>query len=400
MSTELFSFFNNFRDVISESENVLGEYPLNSSGRVIRIGEIEKHRKILAKLRKLCLKYKVWFEDVRGPASAGIDVTYECNLKCPYCFARELGRSRRSMSKDKIFALFDELAEMGVMLVCLCGGEPTLRRDLFEIIRYGKDKGLHVNMVTNGTLIDHNYARNLADAGISSVQVSLDGSKAEIHDVLRGSGTFERVINAIKSLKEYSIVTYISFAATKLNVSDFPNVVELADKLGVISVRTMFYVPESREQLDLFPSDKDYEELISWIAKNRYEYPLQLEFGDPTEHIVIGPYISQLAVHISAEGYIMPSPYVNLAYGNIHLYSLSYLWKNGLQYIFRENEVFRTISSALRTERDFMKITLLLEDLISNKILPENEGYIDVFKLSRKERVLLSNSIRSILRRD
>jgi len=395
MSTELFSFFNSLSK-IKGTDSFLMDF-LGRPGDITRFAELKKHRETLAKLRELCLKYKVWFEDVRGPAAAGIDVTYDCNLKCPYCFVKELGRFRGSISKNKIFSILDELAKMGVMVVCLCGGEPTLRKDLIDIIRYGRDKGLHINMVTNGTLIDNNYARNLADAGICTVQVSLDGSRAEIHDTLRGLGTFEKVVNAIRNLREYGIHTDISFAATKLNINDFPNTVNLADRLDVKSVRTMFFVPECKEQLELFPSDEEYKKLISWIEENRWEYPLKLEFGDPTEHIAIGPYMSLLVIQISAEGYIMPTPYVNLAFGNIQLYSLHELWRNRLQYIFREDKVFRTISSLLKTEKDFMRITLLLNDLTSKGILTGDNGYVDVLRLDEEKKDLLSNQLKLAL---
>ncbi len=269
-----------------------------------KINEFEEY----VNLRK---KYVSWIDNIKGPVFVPIDVTYRCNLRCPYCYVDAPHRTKPAeLSKSEVFEILENLRELGVLGTCLCGGEPTLRTDLPEIIEYAKECRMIVNMVTNGVLMRESLASRLAEAGINTVQVSLDGSRAEIMDTLRGRGTYEKAVNAIKILRDFDIPVIVSFCSTKLNISDFPNVVELCSKIDVWSVRSMFFVPESEKMLQLVPNEEQYQWLINWISSNQGKLPVYVEFGDPTEHIVLGPYIGHLSFSLSAEGWILPSPYL------------------------------------------------------------------------------------------
>jgi MoaA/NifB/PqqE/SkfB family radical SAM enzyme len=78
-------------------------------------------------------------------------------------------------------------------------GEPFLRKNLFEILAYVRDCGFSVSLMSNGTLIDSDMARRIKEAGISDVQISLDGLKAT-HEGLRGKGSFSRTLRGIGNL--------------------------------------------------------------------------------------------------------------------------------------------------------------------------------------------------------
>ncbi|WP_083500587.1 radical SAM protein [Thermococcus celericrescens] len=119
----------------------------------------------------------MWAEDLKGPVSVSIDVTYRCNYNCPYCYVGcSPNINREELTTKEMFSIIDELADLEVLVLCLCGGEPTLRKDLIKILNYANEKGITVNIVTNGSLISDNFASKLAESGIGIVQVSLDGS--------------------------------------------------------------------------------------------------------------------------------------------------------------------------------------------------------------------------------
>lgn len=96
-----------------------------------------------------------------------------------------------------------EIAEPG-FLINFGGGEPLLKKDLLELVRYCKDKGFTTNIATNGYLIDEDMARRIADSGLNSINISLDSIDEKVHDYLRGvPGVYKRVMKAIESLDRY-----------------------------------------------------------------------------------------------------------------------------------------------------------------------------------------------------
>ncbi len=97
------------------------------------------------------------------------------------------------LSTDAAKMLIHQITEVSRPLLILSGGEPLLREDIYEIIRYGADRGLRMGMGSNGMLIDDEVARKLKDAGMWTVAISLDSSIPERHDEFRGvKGCWER----------------------------------------------------------------------------------------------------------------------------------------------------------------------------------------------------------------
>ena len=129
-------------------------------------------------------------------------------------------RVKDELSLVQIKDLIDQCAKMKVKVFTIHGGEPLLYPNIFDISKYARDKGMLVNFVTNGTLINQSMAQNIIDAGINHITFSLDGPK-QIHDEVRSvPGTFDKLIHGIEILKDLefsgetipsiSISTYIS----------------------------------------------------------------------------------------------------------------------------------------------------------------------------------------------
>jgi AdoMet-dependent heme synthase len=115
------------------------------------------------------------------------NVTARCNLKCAHCNINAGERKDiDELSTDGAKLLMHQIAEVSKPLLILSGGEPLLRKDIFELIRYGTERGLKMAMGSNGMLIDDAVARKLKDAGITTVSISLDSSTPELHDQFRG----------------------------------------------------------------------------------------------------------------------------------------------------------------------------------------------------------------------
>jgi MoaA/NifB/PqqE/SkfB family radical SAM enzyme len=137
------------------------------------------------------------------PEVVRFDATWKCNLNCKHCQTSMFrGPSHpEDLSDAEVMKLFSELATMGTRQVNFLGGEPLLRNNLLDQIRYLQSRGIHSDITTNGLLITQDMANELFDNRVI-VAVSLDGANAEQHDFIRGRNTFNRTLDAIRLLVE------------------------------------------------------------------------------------------------------------------------------------------------------------------------------------------------------
>jgi molybdenum cofactor biosynthesis enzyme MoaA len=128
----------------------------------------------------------------------------------------------------------DRIAEYAPAIVVLGGGEPLWRRDVFDIIRHSTDRGLEVDLATNGTLIDEAMAERIRDAGVRRVSVSIDGADAATHDTFRGhQGAFDAAIRGIGLMKKLGVGTGINTTISRHNAHQLLDILALASGLGV-----------------------------------------------------------------------------------------------------------------------------------------------------------------------
>ncbi len=181
------------------------------------------------------------FTDVLRPVTFW-NVTYQCNLRCAHCYIRALAeRSPEELSTSEALRVAKELAEIGAPLVIFSGGEPLLRRDLFEIASVFRGTRTKPALSTNGTLIDEAVAQELKKHGFVYIGVSLDSTRPEWHDRFRGvRGAFEAALRGIKASVEAGLPTGIRTTITRDNVEDALRMLDLAEELGV--ERISYYV--------------------------------------------------------------------------------------------------------------------------------------------------------------
>ncbi len=121
-----------------------------------------------------------------APPSAFWIVTRACNLKCHYCFADARKRDPDELTTVQAFAVLDDLAEHGVAFVTYLGGEPLMRRDLFDLVDYSTDLGIYTAVLSNGLLVKRGAVQRLKDAGCQMLGISIDSNDPLVHDAIRG----------------------------------------------------------------------------------------------------------------------------------------------------------------------------------------------------------------------
>ncbi len=206
---------------------------------------------------------------LRDPQPCGAPVaivwnfTNRCNLNCLHCHQDSSPTcSDPELTTAQAFKVIDNMSAAGVAILTFSGGEPLLRKDIYEVIRRANDSGMLCTIASNGTLITPKVAKELAKAGIKRVEIGLDGAKAETHDFLRNRpGSFKATIEGIRSCAK---VGFDELATTMTlyseNVNELEETMDLAEKLGVTRFYLNRLIPAGRGiesiYLDVTPQEK------------------------------------------------------------------------------------------------------------------------------------------------
>jgi len=159
------------------------------------------------------------------------ELTYACNLACVHCLSSSGRRDPRELSTAECKTLIDEFERMQIFYVNIGGGEPTIRRDFWELVDYATDHHVGVKFSTNGSRITPEVAERLASSDYVDVQISLDGATSDVNDAIRGIGSFDTAIRAMERMAAAGFVGFkLSVVVTRQNVSQLDAFKALADK--------------------------------------------------------------------------------------------------------------------------------------------------------------------------
>ncbi|MFC1873573.1 radical SAM protein [Chloroflexota bacterium] len=214
------------------------------------------------------------------------ELTRSCNLYCAHCRgSADSSRYRGELTTEECFKLVDQIMEVGNPILILTGGEPLMRRDVFEIGSYASDRGLRVVMGTNGTLISQEIAVALKKIPIARVGVSLDFPHTELQDEFRGqSGAFQAALTGIANARNAGIEIQINSTLTSKNVYLLDELIALALDVGAVAFHPFLLVPTGRgkglQSLELPP--EQYEETLHKIYDKQQELGNRL-FFKPTD---------------------------------------------------------------------------------------------------------------------
>jgi radical SAM protein with 4Fe4S-binding SPASM domain len=210
------------------------------------------------------------------------ELTKGCNLRCIHCRATATELSSPSdLSTQTAREIIDQIAAVSTPILVLSGGEPLFRSDIFQLARYGTDKGLRVALATNGTLVTKHVARMIVDSGVRRVAISLDGADALTHDTFRGiPGAFDAAIAGFRNLKNLGMSVQINTTIARHNAHQLPQVLQLAKELGADALHTFLLVPvgcgvDIAEQQMVPP--EEYERMLNWFYDRSLEGGIELK---------------------------------------------------------------------------------------------------------------------------
>lgn len=208
---------------------------------------------------------------LEAPICLTWELTYACNLACVHCLSSSGRRDPRELTTAECKAVIDELEAMQVFYVNIGGGEPTIRRDFWELVDYATAHKVGVKFSTNGSRITEDVAKRLATSDYVDVQVSLDGATAEVNDVVRGPGSYATALGAMEHLSAAGFRGFkLSVVVTRQNFDQLDAFEALADRFGA-QLRLTRLRPSGRGADvwdELHPTAEQQRGLYHWLLEH------------------------------------------------------------------------------------------------------------------------------------
>ena len=205
-------------------------------------------------------------------------ITWRCTRRCVgnclYCSYTPQQARDTEVDTKTAYKIVDEVYDFGSPWFGISGGEPLIRQDIFDVIEYAKEIGFEVSLITSGFAFDQRRLDNLVRNEVHTA-VSIDGAK-ESNDIIRGRGSYDKALFAMKKLSKNGILDCVVTTMTKHNIKDLEHPVKLAAEHGAKMVVFHNIVPVGRagsNMPDLAPSPEEYEWAFNQI------YDLQVKYA-------------------------------------------------------------------------------------------------------------------------
>lgn len=287
-----------------------------------------------------------------------LEITRQCHTRCRLCYVSSGEKQTDTLSRDDVFRAVDQMADMGITFIALSGGDPLAREDFLEILRYIRERhGITPGLSTSLLALEDEVTKVLRDLG-TVVQVSLDGSCAEMNDWNRGAGTFEKAIGGVEMLKKHEIPFRFAYVINRHNVRDVENMVSLAAKMGAKEIafgKVKLAGRASEVDGEAAPEVADmaaayhtlYRSQIlnrqsDFVVRCKHNQPLVTGLQDRVGYLPCGA--GRTFVHVSHNGDILPCSLLSnqreFRIGNVKTDRLEDVWiKSAVYDFFRTSTV-------------------------------------------------------------
>jgi radical SAM protein with 4Fe4S-binding SPASM domain len=290
------------------------------------------------------------------PVLSEIAVTYRCQNKCVFCYAESPARGHEvaEMSTAQVKTIIDRIFDDAhCPTVSFTGGEPTLRKDLPELIAYAKAKGMRVNLITNGLrCAAQGSVSALKKAGLDSAQVSLEGPNAKVHDaVVQRHGAFAKTTQAVHALRAAGIHTHTNTTICRSNREHLLQLVDyVADELQS-EYFSMNVIISTGTALQHMEQDVTYTEIgpiIEQVQQRAREKGVKFVWYSPVPYCLFNPITHGLGskscacvdglLSVAPDGELLPCSSYEDGIGNLLQNSFEDLWYSAEARYWREKQ--------------------------------------------------------------
>ena len=295
------------------------------------------------------------------------ETTRACALKCLHCRAEAQPlRHPLELSTAEGFALLEDLASFSpAPIVILTGGDPFMRRDLFDLLAYGMELGLRLSLSPSVTkLMTAEALLRLTHLGISRMSLSLDGSTAAVHDGFRGvKGSFDQTMARIHDALDINLSIQVNTTVSRHTVGDLPRVFDLlAGIQGIVLWDLFFLVPTGRAQREDVISPEQHDDVFRWLYGLGHSSPFGIKttLGQHYRRVILQSALrnekgleeawSKMArsatndgkgvCFVSHVGEILPSGFLPVGCGNVR--------RDSVTKVYRSSRVFKALRDPAR----------------------------------------------------
>ncbi len=284
----------------------------------------------------------------RNPLSLLCELTYRCNLQCPYCYnPLDLGSPREELPVATWLRVIDEAVALGVVQIGLSGGEPTLRGDdLVAIVRRATQLGAYTNLITQGTFLDDRLLDALLEAGLAHVQISFQAPEPVLAAAIAGTDVFERKLAALRSVAGRDVALTFNYVLHRLNHHTLEAVIAFAEREGIRRLElanVQFYGWAFRNRGALLPSREQVERGAGLVAAAKARlgsameiaYVLPDYFEDVPKPCMHG--WGEVALTVTPDGRMLPCPAAatigTLTFPNVAAQSVGDAWRTSPAFV-------------------------------------------------------------------
>lgn len=297
------------------------------------------------------------------PILSELAVTYQCNLKCVFCYAGCQCRKKNAdegaaaekdgvADAERLKYLLERIrSDAKVPSVSFTGGEPLLHPQLPELIRHARSLGLRVNLITNGTLCDAAMIQRLLEAGLNSAQVSLEGAAPEIHDAVTGvGGSHAASMAALAGFRDAGIVVHPNTTLNRLNADDALRMPELVRSLGLkrFSMNLMIPAGAGRNRRELVVPYSEIGGIVQEVQRRARRAGVEFMWYAPTPMCLFNPIAHGLGnkgcaacdglLSLAPNGDVLPCSSYDEPVGNLFTDDFEHVWFGARATAFREKQ--------------------------------------------------------------
>lgn len=282
-----------------------------------------------------------------APYRMDLVLTYQCQNDCPHCY---VGRPRDfpELSTEDWKRIIDRCWEHGIPHITFTGGEPTLRPDLAELIRYAEQVGLVTGIQTNGRrLRDRDYLGELLVAGLDHVQITLESHDPAIHDQMVGAaGAWAETVEGIKATVSADVYMMTNSTLTTLNAPTIEQTIAFAASLGVptFGCNSLIYSGAAVSVGNGIP-ESELEPVLERVKAATQAHHLRLIWYTPTQYCEFDPTGLELGIKgctaarynmaVEPNGDVIPCQSYFVALGNMLRDPWPSIWNHELAYYLR-----------------------------------------------------------------
>ena len=216
----------------------------------------------------------------QSPFTIAWEVTRACAFACVHCRADAQHRADpRELNTEESLRLIDRIKDFGNPILIFTGGDPMMRRDLFELISYATQKGLRCSLTPTATALPTpERLQKAREAGIRRIALSLDAPTATAHDAFRQvPGSWERTMNILRNAQSAGLSAQVNTTVSTYNVDLLPDMVPFIQEVGAVQWSVFFLVPTGRAQMTWMISPEEHERVFHWLYELSKTAPFDIK---------------------------------------------------------------------------------------------------------------------------